>query len=1027
MSRAGRSTLYFDAYHLPGDVDLLYRNGAVVPLEPRAVAVLRYLASHHDRVVAKNELLEQVWSDVFTTDGVLKKAISQIRKALQDSSTKARYIETYHGRGYRFLAPVRRVDPAAKRRDTLPPPSAPSAAPAEFLPKYEQFKGREAQLAQLCAEFESARSGNARPVVISGDAGIGKTQLARHFRRWAREHGATTVYARFFDYRGAPAGPFEMFLDLLASALDTTGDLRKEIEWRCGVVLPPELFGDSSRVTSAPVTDRSRFVVPLARCFLTRARSGPLVVVLDDLQWADDVSLEIIGCMMRLLENEQLMLVLLVRSEEERSGAVEAWLGEHAVRRSYSTLRLHGLDENAYRQIAGGVFNARRSGEIPQRDIEHLHRLTEGNPYFLMEVLRVLVAEKAVISDAAQRRWIWKGIESLSLPESVVLASRRRIERLSSAVYDLVEQASVLGDEFRIATLSHVSGRSEQEIEPLLADAMRAGILSIHNLSRGEDCRFQHSIQRHVLYASIPPHRKRRLHAAAAQAIETVYAGNPERIAETLSAHYAGAGDDRRTFEWSLRAWNLASRRSEWRKAALLIDRAEEAASNAQPADQERAMLLVARGETFLAAGRIHEAVSVLQRARAIASVAGDRVSMARAWMLQGHAEVTLSDYARASASLLTALDQFRTLGDHEGSCRAVLQLAAVENARGHCASAEGLVKHVLGSEPPEDAAAMAKGILGWSLALRGELTEARSLLEEALAFCDVTGNLWERSMLLRRLHWIDLTRGDYESAIALAARARADSIAIGDALGEAKANFSIGQTRIAQGLYEEGVAILGRTLERLQVIGDAHCEAEVLWLLGRAKCESGDLVAAASLIPRALEMVRKIGDRDDEYRILIDLSRLEVARQNLPAAREAANAAHTIADELKNSEGSALAVLQIACVDFASGDANAAVSKAESAVALLEQMGSSERWRGYSILGLARRVAGDRAAARVALERSVALVDAIREQIQPADVERRTAIARNRSAPARDLVNLLVAEGLEDEAVRVRRTSLLR
>lgn len=1027
MSRAGRSTLHFDVYHLPGDVDLLYRNGEVVPLEPRAVSVLRYLASHHDRVVPKSELLEQVWSDVFTTDGVLKKAVSQIRRALHDDPASPRFIETYHGRGYRFLAPVRRGDPAAKRRDTLPPPAASVSAPAEFVPRYEQFRGREAQLERLYAEFESARRGSARPVVIRGDSGIGKTQLARHFRRWARERGATTVYGRFFDYRGARAGAFELFLDLLSSALDTTGDLRKNLESRYGILLPAELFGDTSRVTGGPSTDRFRLIVPLARCFLMRARAEPLVMVIDDLQWADDVSLDILGCIMRLLENEQLLMLLLVRSEEERSGAVAAWLDEHASQRSCTTLQLGGLDEPAYHEIAGNVFNARRSGEIPRRDIEHLHRLTGGNPYFLMEVLRVLVADGAVIPDAERRRWIWKGIEKLSLPESVVMASRTRIERLSGPVRDLVEQAAVIGDEFRLSTLALVSGRPEDEVDHLIGEAIRSGILSIRNVSRGEDCRFQHSTQRHVLYASIPPHRKRRLHAAAAQAIEKVYGENPDRVAEALSAHYAGAQDDRRTLEWSLKAWDLAARRSEWRKAALLIDRAEQAADSSMPGDPERAALLIARGETSLAAGRIHEAVPVLQRGRSIAAAIDDRAAVARAWMLQGHAEVALSDYARASASLLTALDLFRGLGDHDGSCRAVLELAAVENARGHCASAQGLVRHVLANDPPDDAAAIAKGILGWSLALRGELAEARRLLDESVAYCDHTGNLSERSILLRRLHWIDLTRGDYESAIQLAARSRADAIAIGDALGEAKANFSIGQTRIAQGLYEEGIAILNRTLEKLRVIGDAHCEAEVLWILGRAKCESGDLEGAALLIPRALEMVRRIGDRDDECRMLIDLSRLEVARHNLDAARAAANAAHTIADELKNGEGSALAVLQIACADFAAGDANAAVAKAESAVALLDQIGSSERWRGYSILGLARRVAGHRTAARAALERSVALVDAIRDQIQPSDTERRLAVARNRSAPARDLVSFLVAEGLEEEAVRVRKTSMLR
>ena len=113
MARTDGTTLRFDAFHLPPGVDLLYRDTDVVPLEPRAVRVLRYLVEHHDRVLSKEELLEEVWADVFTTDGVLKKAVSQIRRVLGDDADRSRFIATYHGRGYRFIAPVGHA-PAAR-------------------------------------------------------------------------------------------------------------------------------------------------------------------------------------------------------------------------------------------------------------------------------------------------------------------------------------------------------------------------------------------------------------------------------------------------------------------------------------------------------------------------------------------------------------------------------------------------------------------------------------------------------------------------------------------------------------------------------------------------------------------------------------------------------------------------------------------------------------------------------------------------------------------------------------------------
>ena len=183
MNRAEGVVLQFGPFHLAPAVDLLYRGGEVVPLEPRAVRVLRYIVEHNDRVLSKEELLEEVWSDVFTTDGVLKKAVSQIRRTLGDDAEQSRYIATYHGRGYRFIAPVMR---AALTTDGVRPQ-------LELTPNYDQLAARDSELLTLRAEFRSAAEGAPRPVAIVGEAGIGKTQLVRHFRRWAVEQGAASL------------------------------------------------------------------------------------------------------------------------------------------------------------------------------------------------------------------------------------------------------------------------------------------------------------------------------------------------------------------------------------------------------------------------------------------------------------------------------------------------------------------------------------------------------------------------------------------------------------------------------------------------------------------------------------------------------------------------------------------------------------------------------------------------------------------------------------------------------------------
>src|SRR5215208_1272672 len=118
-------TFHFSPFSLNPGVGLLFRDGAPVPLEPRAVKLLAYLVRSRGRVVPKEELLDKVWSDVFTTDAVLKQAVSQIRRALGDAAERPRYIQTFHARGYQFIAPV------TVEAEEAPATSEPSAPPAK--------------------------------------------------------------------------------------------------------------------------------------------------------------------------------------------------------------------------------------------------------------------------------------------------------------------------------------------------------------------------------------------------------------------------------------------------------------------------------------------------------------------------------------------------------------------------------------------------------------------------------------------------------------------------------------------------------------------------------------------------------------------------------------------------------------------------------------------------------------------------------------------------------------------------------
>ncbi len=930
----------------------------------------------------------------------------------------------------RALADLLRDEETRERRK-------PSAPRTENQPDYDQLIGRSAELGVLQAELDQVLRGVGQTVLVSGEPGVGKTQLSRHFLRWAEERGVRSATARFFDYDGSQRAPYETILDLLADLYEVPdssrksrrlAELQKILETRGDGPLPPELFAaDAGRELAG---DDMRLVVPLADAIRDLSREEPLVLVLDDLQWSDPASREILGYLMRTQTDERLLILGLYRTEEARTGPLAQWLQRQAAYRSFTQLTLRPLSRADCLATIVEVFADPSLGSLPEDDLETLHRVTGGNPYFLAEMLRLLVAEQR-LSAGSDGRWTWGGLEGASLPESLKIAAREKLDRLPEGVRTVLEAAAVIGDEFRVDTLSRIVRSQPDDVERHLDAALAAGVARAEGLSPGEDYGFYHTILRRVLYDGLSPRRRRRLHESAADALEKVYANELERMSESISAHHEEAGNLKRALQWSLRSWRAARGRWQWNDGLRSLDRSQRVIELLERMSFEvdptaRLRTLHGRGQAQLALGRLREAERTLERAQTMAQAQERPEIEARCSLERARAHAGLGEYTAGMRCIEAAAALFEELGDREWKNLCRVEEMTIFAATGDHEGVERTTRDVLRSMPYNSSAgAQAAGLLGWSYALRGRTDEGIPLLERAIEHYERDSDLRQRALFVRRLHWTQLMRGNYAEAIRLAEYADALSRSVEDTWGSARAQLGIGQALVDQGLLEEGIDSLEATVDRLADLGDAHCEAETLWLLGRAYGETGRPEEGEELVRRGLEMVERIGDRDDMARMKIDLARLLRRLGQLEESAAVAREAEILCEELENREGLGAAIAEQSATLRAQARPEEALAEIQRANEALGDLESADRWR----VRLAEAQALDALDPEgtleqqiEALERAVAQLDEARSQIERSDRARRASISRARSPIVLRLAQLLEARGDTGSARRLRK-----
>ncbi|MEX2204618.1 MAG: AAA family ATPase [Myxococcota bacterium] len=778
----------FGDYELDETAGELRQRGKPVEIQPKPFALLALLVRERARIVPAREILDALWPDTSVTPASLSRAISHARRAIGDTHRGA-LIKSFSRRGYRFCADVLALAGAGSPAPNASGPREPAAI----------FVGREDALARLERAFAGAASGRGAVAIVSGPAGIGKTRLVEHFAGLAGASGARVLFARNRAEEGVP--PFWLWVQVLRRLIeaDAARALLREAAARSSELaeLLPELAGAKSdaRTTRASDSEHGRFLLfdAVARALARVSRARPLVIVLEDLQWADPPSLRLLEHLAFEAASEPILVLASVREGfRERGHPLDRTLA--VLRQQERTLELT-LGGFSRREVAA-LLDRTLGRAAPSDLISELFARTEGVPLFLREAIRLL-AERGVLE--APEKIPRAGI---ALPGRALDLIRRALDALSDPARTLVAAGAVLGREFTLAAAAELAEIERESGLDWIDEATRAGVLEA-SPDDAASWRFTHALFQEAAYTELAAGERVRLHLRAARRLERDHASDVGSVIAELAHHHHRAlavGDAERAFACAVRAAEQAAQLGAWEQAAQHYEQAVAALAHVRPLEPERRLgVLLALGETCRLSGERTRRREVLGQALALARELGSSSDLARAaigfsdlqdWGVRddaaraavGEALAAVGDAAGiARARLLTRLAYFDVRVEHE-----VAQARAREAAE--------LARSANDPEALQDALYVLHFALGGP-----DHVEERARLGEEIVRVARGSRSGDRALIsLLDLASDRLMLGDAAAAGAL--RARADAIA-----GERPPPAM----RWNQGVYATGVALL--------------------------------------------------------------------------------------------------------------------------------------------------------------------------------------------------------------------------
>jgi tetratricopeptide (TPR) repeat protein len=453
-------------------------------------------------------------------------------------------------------------------RETLVPGHKPSVV----VPCPRPVAAREIELIDRVEEMNLLRGavdrtvgGEGGLVFLYGEAGIGKTRLARELRAYARLRGVQVLYGRcpaLFRMDGVP--PYTIWSEVIKDYLENSSpeQLYRVIGYYPAeiVKLVPEL---SQRLRTIPQSlpispehEQNRFFEAVSQFIINISRETPLLVVLDDLQWTDPSSLLLLHYLARSVQKTSLLLLGAYRSTDiDAKHPLSPVLTELNRERLPQSVSLKRMSLNDVSEL---IKNMLEQEDVPAEFCKLVYEKTRGNPFFTEEVIESLKEEETIYR--LGNKWAFKDVSKIAFPENVKNIVKARIARLDEDCQNVLTLASFVGNDFTLEAMGAVTGIEENKLLELMDKMLRTGLIKEREI-RGEGvCSFADMLVRDVVYEEVSLLKRKKLHSVAGAALEKVYGKKIDEHFGELASHFLESGDKDKALEYFLKAGERAAK-----------------------------------------------------------------------------------------------------------------------------------------------------------------------------------------------------------------------------------------------------------------------------------------------------------------------------------------------------------------------------------------------------------------------------------------------------------------------------------